>query len=244
MAPERSYPTIWEVSDDLWETIQILLDEYDPPASTGRPRADRRPILNAIIYRFRSGCQWNHLPREFGDDSKIHRVFQHWVKRGIFEKIWVALLTECNELEQVQWDWQAADGWLGKARLGGDQRSRGAGALHSRLRGVDHPGRGPLRDDGHRRRRRQRRRGVVGRAGRRADLRAAQAPAVASPAMPELHDLTALDQGALLRRREVSAVELARHHLERSSPPAQRAPPFVCPRLSRVCGSALWLWPK
>ncbi|MFN8194669.1 MAG: amidase [Nocardioidaceae bacterium] len=33
--------------------------------------------------------------------------------------------------------------------------------------------------------------------------------------MPELHDLTALDQGALLRRREVSAVELARHHLER-----------------------------
>ena len=61
MAWEQSYPTIWEVSDDLWEIIKILLDEYDPPAATGRPRDDRRPILNAIIYRFRTGCQWNHL---------------------------------------------------------------------------------------------------------------------------------------------------------------------------------------
>lgn len=121
MAQLLSYPTIWEVSDDLWEIIKILLDEYDPPASTGRPRDDRRPILNAIIHRFRSGCQWNHLPREFGDDSKIHRVFQHWVKLGIFEKIWAQLLTECEELGQVQWDWQAADGWLGKARMGGDK---------------------------------------------------------------------------------------------------------------------------
>jgi amidase len=32
----------------------------------------------------------------------------------------------------------------------------------------------------------------------------------------ELHDLTALEQGELVRRREVSAVELARHHLERA----------------------------
>lgn len=121
MAQKQSYPTIWEVSDDLWEIISILLDEYDPPASTGRPRDDRRPILNAIIHRFRSGCQWNHLPGEFGDDSKIHRVFQHWVKLEIFEKIWGQLLTECDELGQVEWEWQSADGWLGKARLGGDK---------------------------------------------------------------------------------------------------------------------------
>jgi putative transposase len=121
MTRERSYPTIWEVSDDLWEIIRILLDEFDPPASTGRPRDDRRPILNAIILRFRTGCQWNHLPREFGDDSKIHRVFQHWAKLEIFENIWAELLSECDELGQVEWEWQAADGCLGKARMGGDK---------------------------------------------------------------------------------------------------------------------------
>ena len=76
MAQEQSYPTIWKVSDNLWEIIKTLLEEFDPPASTGRPRHDRRPIFNAIIHRLRTGCQWNQLPKEFGDDSKIHRVFQ------------------------------------------------------------------------------------------------------------------------------------------------------------------------
>jgi len=71
MAQVQSYPTIWEIPDDLWEAVKILLQEYDPPAVTGRPRDDRRPILNAIIHRFRTGCQWNRLPKEFGDDSKI-----------------------------------------------------------------------------------------------------------------------------------------------------------------------------
>ena len=34
--------------------------------------------------------------------------------------------------------------------------------------------------------------------------------------MTALHELDATDQAALLRRREVSAVELATHHLERA----------------------------
>jgi putative transposase len=87
MAKEQSYPTIWKVSDNFWEIIKTLLEEFDPPASTGRPRHDRRPIFNAIIHRLRTGCQWNQLPKEFGDDSKIHRVFQHWVKLDFFVHI-------------------------------------------------------------------------------------------------------------------------------------------------------------
>jgi hypothetical protein len=27
----------------------------------------------------------------------------------------------CDELSLVDWEWQAADGWLGKARSGGDE---------------------------------------------------------------------------------------------------------------------------
>ncbi len=119
MALQQSYPTIWKVSDALWEIIQILLDDYDPPAATGRPRDDRRPILNAIIHRFRSGCQWNHLPQEFGDDSKIHRVFQHWVKLGIFEKIWAELLTEV-----VRYAGERREGVDGGQRRGGVCRGR------------------------------------------------------------------------------------------------------------------------
>ena len=38
---------------------------------TGRKRADSRRMLEGIVFRMRSGCQWNRLPRELGDDSTI-----------------------------------------------------------------------------------------------------------------------------------------------------------------------------
>lgn len=118
---KKSPPTIWEVPDDLWERIKLLIDELDPPKGTGRPRAEARRILDAIIFRFRTGCQWNHIPGMYGDDATIHRTFQHWRQLGLFTRIWAILVEECEELGQVQWEWQAADAALGKARMGGDQ---------------------------------------------------------------------------------------------------------------------------
>lgn len=112
-------PTIWRVPDDLWERIQPILADHDPPARTGRKRISARAALDAIIFRLRSGCQWNQLPREFPDDSSVHRTFQRWVERGIFQHIWADLVTACAELDGVEWRWQAADAALGKARFGG-----------------------------------------------------------------------------------------------------------------------------
>jgi hypothetical protein len=51
MARSKSLPTIWEVSDGLWERVEWLLREYDPPKTTGRSRTNTRGILNGIIFR-------------------------------------------------------------------------------------------------------------------------------------------------------------------------------------------------
>lgn len=112
-------PTIWEVNDELWSIIQSILDELDPPAKTGRPRTDERAALNGIIYQLRSGVQWNQLPEQFGDDSSVHRTMQRWISKGVFERIWALLIENCEELGGVNWEWQSADGAMGKARFGG-----------------------------------------------------------------------------------------------------------------------------
>ena len=115
----KPLPTIWEVSDKLWSIIQTILDTLDPPSWTGRDRIDKRAALNGIIYQMRSGCQWNHLPEQFGDDSSVHRTFQRWVQKGVLEQIWATLVEDCEELGGVDWRWQSADGAMGKARFGG-----------------------------------------------------------------------------------------------------------------------------
>jgi putative transposase len=112
MKKTKPLPTIWEVPDELWKRRESLILEMDPPKETGRPRVNPRNVVDAIIFRIRTGCQWTHIPRVYGDDSTIHRTFQHWVDVGLFPHIWAL---------RVDWEWQAADGAMGKARLGGDQ---------------------------------------------------------------------------------------------------------------------------
>lgn len=111
--------TLWEIPDNLWVRVEPVILRFDPPKATGRKRVDQRSVLNGIIFRLRSGCQWNHLPKTFGDDSTIHRTFQRWVELGVLNQVWSVLVEGCEELGGVDWEWQAADSALGKARLGG-----------------------------------------------------------------------------------------------------------------------------
>ena len=116
--------TIWEVDDQLWSIIQEILDELDASAPTGRPRTGQREALNGIIYQMRSGVQWNQLPEQFGDDSSVHRTMQRWIAKGVFERIWGVLIENCQELDDVNWEWQSADAAMGKARFGGIASAR------------------------------------------------------------------------------------------------------------------------
>jgi putative transposase len=123
-AERQEQPTLWEIPDEVWPLMQAILDEYYPAKPKGHRRVDLRRVLNGIIFRLRTGCQGNQLPKQFGDDSTVHRHFQQWCERGIIARLWAVLVTACEELGGVDWQWQAADAAMGKARMGGDRVGR------------------------------------------------------------------------------------------------------------------------
>src|ERR1700761_6815107 len=143
--------TIWEIPDELWQRIEPILKEFWPRKPTGRKVANWRKMLNAILFRMRSGCQWDQLPERFGPKSTVHDWFQRWAAGGVLEQIWAVLVAECDELGGVQWEWQAADAMLGKARFGGEKdgqephRSRQEG--HEEVGAGRWPGRAAGGDD-------------------------------------------------------------------------------------------------
>lgn len=116
---EMPLPTIWELPDELWERVEPVLARHYPPAPTGRPRADLRLMLDGIVHRLRSGCQWNQMPERFGPSSTLHDWFQRFVGDGVLAEIWAALVGECAELGAVEWEWQAADAGDGQEPLRG-----------------------------------------------------------------------------------------------------------------------------
>jgi putative transposase len=93
--------SLWHVPDGLWKEIRPILEPETHPRAMGRPRADSRRILDGILFRLRTGCQWNHIPPVFGSDSTLHRYYLQWTRSGILDKVWALLVRACPDLERV-----------------------------------------------------------------------------------------------------------------------------------------------
>lgn len=123
----------WRIPDELWARLEPLLPAPKAYPKGGRPPMSNRQALDAIFYVLRTGCQWKALPRGLGAASTVHDRFQEWRKAGVFERLWQAGLTEYDQKVGIVWEWQAMDGAMTKAPLGG-KRNR-AQSHRSRQKG-------------------------------------------------------------------------------------------------------------
>ena len=112
------------IPDVVWDRIIVLLLSLPSirkrrRKKTGRPRMDDRKAMSAIFYVLRTGCQWNALPRSLGASSTVHDRFQEWRKAGVFKRMWIDGLAKYDKKTGIDWKWQAMDGVITKAPLGG-----------------------------------------------------------------------------------------------------------------------------
>jgi putative transposase len=121
MSTPTSLPTIWHTPDDLWSRLAPVFGPDKPPGTVGRPAIPARRIFDAIIYLLRTGCQWRAIPREtYAPGSTVHTRFRQWVAAGLFEQAWQVLLEHYDLELGIEWQWQALDGVITKAPLGGE----------------------------------------------------------------------------------------------------------------------------
>ncbi len=109
----------YQIPDELWEKIKLLLPSPKPKKKAGRPRMDDRKAMTAIFYMLRTGCQWKAIPRSLGAPSTVHDRFKEWQEAGVFEKLWQAGVEEYDGKKGLDWKWQCMDGAITKAPLGG-----------------------------------------------------------------------------------------------------------------------------
>ncbi len=94
------------ISDRGWETVKPLIPEQGFKVG-GRPRADDRNTLNAILWVKLQGKHWGDLPEEFGSYVTAWRRYVLWKKKGIWGKIVAKLIQlastkEKNYLEKIK----------------------------------------------------------------------------------------------------------------------------------------------
>lgn len=123
-APTLTVRRDFLIPDILWKDIEPLIP---PPKKVhkfggGRPRVSDRSAMNAIFFVLRTGCQWNALNKTgLCSSSSAHRRFEEWVEAGVFKEIWKRGLNRYDCVQGIEWEWQAMDGAMTKAPLGGEK---------------------------------------------------------------------------------------------------------------------------
>src|SRR5215471_13342363 len=84
----RDKPYDTDLTAEQFALIEPLLPRRK---RTGRPPADLREVVNAILYLVRSGCRWRMLPKDFPPWSTVHTWYRRWRKDGTWERINEAL---------------------------------------------------------------------------------------------------------------------------------------------------------
>lgn len=91
------------VSDEIWAVLGPLLPRAK---GTGRPPVDRRTVVEATAWRFRTGAPWRDLPERFGNWNTIYKNFSRWSADGV----WARVLEEVQSIahRQGELDWVAS----------------------------------------------------------------------------------------------------------------------------------------
>lgn len=91
----RCYPS--QITDAMWAVIEPLLPARDPRRG-GRPRIyGDRPVLDAIFYVLRSGCQWRMIPHDLVPWWTAYRWYRTWAADGT----WDAVHDRLRELARI-----------------------------------------------------------------------------------------------------------------------------------------------
>ncbi|WP_439957704.1 IS5 family transposase [Microbacterium paraoxydans] len=92
-----------EISDEAWAVIGPL---FPAVKATGRPPVDRRAVVEATAWRYRTGAPWRDVPERFGNWNTIYKNFNRWSAQGV----WARVLEKTQSLahQRGELDWVAS----------------------------------------------------------------------------------------------------------------------------------------
>lgn len=110
-----------EIPDELWERIKVWIPKKETRRRPkgGRPPVPDRVVMSGILYRLRTGCQWDAIPAEFGSRSTCYRRFVEWTEAGVFKMMFIEMLLFYDQERGIDWAWASLDSASVKAPKGG-----------------------------------------------------------------------------------------------------------------------------
>lgn len=109
-----------DLTNAQWELVAPLIP--NPPRrkdGRGRPRRERREVLDGMLWIFRTGAQWAELPGRYPPYQTCHRYFQQWCRDGTLKGLLHALAQDLYERGEINITEASIDGTFAGAKKGG-----------------------------------------------------------------------------------------------------------------------------
>jgi putative transposase len=88
-----------DLKDSEWALVKDLFDRgLSPNSRRGRPPADARAVVNAVLWVLASGGSWVKLPGRYPSTPTCRRRFENWQDDGTFAEIVRRLKTSGREI--------------------------------------------------------------------------------------------------------------------------------------------------
>ncbi len=103
-----------ELTDGQWAKLAPLLPPERP--ATGRPNHDHRRVVEAILWRTRTGARWRALPAErYGKWQTVYSRWRRWTQAGVWDRVLARLQEQADTEGRVDWDLHHVDGSVVRA---------------------------------------------------------------------------------------------------------------------------------
>jgi transposase len=89
------------LTDEMWVRLEPLLPDRTPRRG-GRWR-DHREVLEAIIWRFRTGSPWRDLPEDMPPWVTVWGRFDRWSKDGTWDLVLRELQGQAHAVGDLEW---------------------------------------------------------------------------------------------------------------------------------------------
>jgi transposase len=121
------------ISDAAWARIGPLLPS--DAGRRGRRFRDHRLVVEAIVWKYRTGSPWRDLPRRFGPWQTAWKRHATWSGDGTWERVVTAVQADADAAGALDW-LVGVDSTLVRAHqhAGGAHRVKG-GRVESQLLG-------------------------------------------------------------------------------------------------------------
>ena len=108
-----------DIPDEVWERAQVWVPKRPRSAKGGRPRNSDRRVMSGIVYKLKTGCQWDAIPREFGSATVCRERFEEWKQAGVFHMLHIEMVLYYDQQVGIDLSWCSLDSATVKAPKGG-----------------------------------------------------------------------------------------------------------------------------